>query len=409
MSKEENGSSINAFGRRLKDFRKRRYWTQEELASKADLTQPEISKIEKGLAKGPTAETIRKLAKALEIGPEDLARTTPFAALFGLVELLPVGTANQGPPILAYLASALTALKDDELLEIKSLDERVDEICRAYPRYPVVLYRPRTETSPVDNPDISARRVYEIDQERVVASDLLILAAVFPSLGAGMELQLALQSCSGVILLKKSGQKLSRMVTGCPAKMELVEYAHLDDLETGLWNALDKLVPSVAEFRFGGLFDQSGPESNSMGARISHIRGQRNLAPKDLARMVCVDEAYIDAIETKAEEVVNPSLQIVRRISRALNVAESFLLTGHEIPIQHYNPIFAAHKQALDRYATEASMSADHYRNLWEQHVDRYAHEFSVVGVDRRIEIGDRKYWIQKHEALKKQRDKGLF
>ena len=410
MSIHENGSAIKLFGERLRDFRKRRHWTQEKLATKAGLNQSEISKIEKGQAKEPRVDTIRKLAKALEFEPEDLVRTTPFAALFGQAEILADWTVTEGPPIVAYFASALTILNDDEFLEIKSLDERVDEICRAYTRYPLFLYRPRTETSPTDQPDIPAREVYEIDQERVATSDLLILAAVFPSLGAGMELQLALQSCSSVILLKKKGQKLSRMVTGCPARMEIVEYESLDDLQEGLPTALDELVPRISQFRFGNSSDPSPAEKSSIGDRIRHVREhQRKMTVEDLARMVGVGDAYIESLETRPEEVTNPSLQILRRIARALNVAESFLMTGREVPIQNYNSIFARHKLALDAYASEVRMPVDQYKILWEQHVAKHGNEFSVLRGDQRLDIGDRKYWIDKHEKLPKETSQGLF
>ena len=409
MPSEEITSGLEVLGKRIRSFRKRRFWSQQTLADKAGLSQSEISKIEKGQAKEPTQKTILQLAKGLEIEPEDLVRTTPFASLFGHVEILPIGIINEGQPILAYFASALTGLDDEAFLEIERLDQRVDEICRRYARYPLVLYRPRTKTSPRDNPKASPREVYDIDQDRVAASDLLILAAVFPSLGVGMELQLALQSCSSVLLLRKKGQHLSRMVLGCPARMEVVEYTDLDDLNNGIPPALDALVPSISEFRFSASLEHIVSTTNGLGNRIRHMRERRGLTNEDLARLVGLDTAYIEAIETKPEEVVNPSLQILRRLSRALSVADAFLITGHEIPIQHQNPLFAAHLKSLDAYATESKMPWSEYRELWADHVERYGQEFSVVGVDRRTDIGNRKYWIERHEALKKDHRKALL
>lgn len=410
MSITDKTTGMKAFGERVRAFRNRRFWSQEKLADKSGLSQSEISKIENAsFLKEPNEETIRKLAKGLEIEPEDLVRTTPVASLFGQAEILPLGTINDGPPILIYFASALTGLNDEQLMEIELLDQRVDEICRSYMRYPLVLYRPRTKTSPKDNPHVPAPEVYEIDQERVVAADLLVLAAVFPSLGAGMELQLALQSCSSVVLLRKKGQKLSRMVTGCPARMKIVEYGNLDEAASGLTTAFNELVPLVSEFRFSVTSEHSSSERGELGARIKHVRDQRGLDIEDLARMVGVGPAYIEAIESKPEQVVNPSLQILRRISRALSASEAFLITGHEIPIQHQNPIFLNHSRALDIYASETKMPVDDYKELWRRHVERYGPEFSLSGVDRRIDVGDRKYWIEKHEGLKKERAKELL
>lgn len=55
----------------LKDLRERRLITQEELASASGLTVATVSRLERGKAK-PTLKTIRRLAKALEVNPQDL-------------------------------------------------------------------------------------------------------------------------------------------------------------------------------------------------------------------------------------------------------------------------------------------------------------------------------------------------
>lgn len=47
-------------------------WTQTELAQKSGVPQPTISQIEKGNRKYPTHENMKKIAKALEVGIEEL-------------------------------------------------------------------------------------------------------------------------------------------------------------------------------------------------------------------------------------------------------------------------------------------------------------------------------------------------
>ena len=60
-------------GAQLKKARERALLTQEELATRADLGVPTISRIENGRVE-PHFRTIRKLAKALEMDPAELVR-----------------------------------------------------------------------------------------------------------------------------------------------------------------------------------------------------------------------------------------------------------------------------------------------------------------------------------------------
>ena len=58
-------------GAQLRKARERALLTQEELAARADLGVPTISRIENGRVE-PHFRTIRKLAKALGMEPRDL-------------------------------------------------------------------------------------------------------------------------------------------------------------------------------------------------------------------------------------------------------------------------------------------------------------------------------------------------
>ncbi len=60
-------------GAQLKEARERALLIQEELAARAELGVPTISRIENGRVE-PHFRTIRKLAKALEIDPAELVR-----------------------------------------------------------------------------------------------------------------------------------------------------------------------------------------------------------------------------------------------------------------------------------------------------------------------------------------------
>jgi transcriptional regulator with XRE-family HTH domain len=59
---------------KLKKLRRRRVLTMEELAEKADVGLNTVWRLEHGVM-GAQPRTIRKLAKALDVEPEDLVKT----------------------------------------------------------------------------------------------------------------------------------------------------------------------------------------------------------------------------------------------------------------------------------------------------------------------------------------------
>lgn len=406
---EEIRAENQTLGKKVRGLRNHKYLSQDELAQKAGLSQSEVSKIETGQFRGLNEETIRRLSKGLEITPEILARGTRFAALFGQAEILPFGPIDDGPPFTAYFASALTGLSPRRKKEVYALDEKVSDICKKYSAYSVALYRPREYTSPEDNSELPSREVYETDRERVVTADLIIFAAIFPSLGAGMELELAHQACSTIILLRKKNQKVSRMVTGCPVPMVEVEYSSLRDLEGKLVTAMNRVLPIIAQARL--LHPQNTLTAYDLGHRVSQVRKQRNLTPESLAAMVGVDTPYIEALESRPEQVTNPSLRIIRRIAKALHVSDSYLISGYVIPIHQTDPVFSQHYDALRALAQDRKMPEDDFERLWKAHVEKYQVELSVLGVDKRSEVGDHKYWVEKYERLQKTDSggRGLF
>jgi transcriptional regulator with XRE-family HTH domain len=61
---------------RLREVRERKLMTQEELAQRSGLTQTSISALERGVH-APRISTIRKLAAALEVDPDELIVREP--------------------------------------------------------------------------------------------------------------------------------------------------------------------------------------------------------------------------------------------------------------------------------------------------------------------------------------------
>ena len=62
---------ISTFGNRLRDIRKSKGYSQEELANKADLELSQISRIERGVINTSLSQ-IFQISKALNIHPKEL-------------------------------------------------------------------------------------------------------------------------------------------------------------------------------------------------------------------------------------------------------------------------------------------------------------------------------------------------
>lgn len=58
----------------IRKFRKKKGFSQEKLARLADISLNTLTKIESGFSREPTITTILKIAKALDIGIDDLVR-----------------------------------------------------------------------------------------------------------------------------------------------------------------------------------------------------------------------------------------------------------------------------------------------------------------------------------------------
>lgn len=97
-----------AIGERIRNYRKRKGWPQEELADQADVSAPYLSRVECGHQR-PSLKTIMALADALNVTVNDLLMDTPpmdAGALSREVELLFDGCNDYEKTFILLIASA---------------------------------------------------------------------------------------------------------------------------------------------------------------------------------------------------------------------------------------------------------------------------------------------------------------
>lgn len=122
-----------------------------------------------------------------------------------------------------YVSGPLTHLQKQE---IKQLYEQIGALGESFG---MKSHVPHKHTDPIANPDISAEDVYKHDKQKVVDADLMVCYVGEPSLGTGMELEIALKHKTLVILLSEEGVKVSRMVLGSPAVIDHIQFSDFDD------------------------------------------------------------------------------------------------------------------------------------------------------------------------------------
>ena len=59
-------------GQNIKEFRKKKGWSQQKLAEKTSLSFNTITRLEQGIGNSPTLKTLLKLSEALEISLDEL-------------------------------------------------------------------------------------------------------------------------------------------------------------------------------------------------------------------------------------------------------------------------------------------------------------------------------------------------
>lgn len=65
-------AAVKIDGRKLRETRKRRFMSREELADEVDIHRDHIGRLERGEVDNPRIKTIRDIAAALGVDPSEL-------------------------------------------------------------------------------------------------------------------------------------------------------------------------------------------------------------------------------------------------------------------------------------------------------------------------------------------------
>jgi hypothetical protein len=100
------------------------------------------------------------------------------------------------------------------------------------------VYLPHENTDPIKHPDVTPQEVYRKDYEIVSNAKYIIAYVGKPSLGVGIEIEIAKNSNVFIILIFHKDDKISRMARGNPGVKRIIQYESKEDALNQIRDAL---------------------------------------------------------------------------------------------------------------------------------------------------------------------------
>ena len=123
----------------------------------------------------------------------------------------------------AYICGPLTDLPFENQANIKAFYSRLADVCGDVMH--VRAFAPHEHYDPIKFAHYTPEEVDAAEREQVCSkTSILIAVYVAPSWGSGIEVEMARQSGVPVVILCPKGKKVSRLLRGNRAVVEVVEY-----------------------------------------------------------------------------------------------------------------------------------------------------------------------------------------
>lgn len=235
------------------------------------------------------------------------------------------GGQSLDPPLLrVYLASALTNLDDADRQEAQRVRKVIRDVLHGYDYFGIrfEVYDPAEVTAPGSNH--TDDEVYITDHDRTSASDAVIFYVLAPSLGVGMEAQIAADCTLPRVVVSRRNSRVSRMFRGVfsptLASLEYDEVAELhQSLSLRLLDIAKRAVAS-AKRRRAHVEEFSG---DAPGRKIMRSRLFLEMSLRELAAQTDIREVWLQRLEREPSLATSITLIQVHRIAAALGASIS--------------------------------------------------------------------------------------
>lgn len=149
---------------------------------------------------------------------------------------------------LVYISGALTDLPDAIRQQYIEFYEAIGRMVESLGLIP---YVPHWNTDPVRHKNVTPTEVDTIDRMAVTSAMLVIAVADNPSLGVGIEVEMAYHASKPVVLLCRKEyveqRRISRLIRGNPGVIQEILYTNRDDALADLKMFIRSLLKDLAE------------------------------------------------------------------------------------------------------------------------------------------------------------------
>ncbi len=139
-----------------------------------------------------------------------------------------------------YICGPLTELSEEEQELVKALYVKIANLFKEM--IGVRAWVPHEHFDPDKHPNFTPRQVDEAERNIVCnKTSLLVVVAVAPSWGGGIEVEMAHQNNVRAVILHQKDKKISRLLRGNPTVKKIIEFDDYDDAITKLreWIAIE--------------------------------------------------------------------------------------------------------------------------------------------------------------------------
>ncbi|MGE5298101.1 MAG: hypothetical protein ACM3KM_02985 [Acidobacteriaceae bacterium] len=141
----------------------------------------------------------------------------------------------------AYICGPLTELPDELKGPVKALYSKLGDICQEV--MGIRAFVPHEHFDPVAMPNFTPQEVDTAERHQVCdLTSVLVVVAIQPTWGGGIEVEMANRSGIPAIILKPVNKNISRLLRGNPAVQGIVQYETFAEAEIVLKGALELLI-----------------------------------------------------------------------------------------------------------------------------------------------------------------------
>jgi len=132
------------------------------------------------------------------------------------------------PEKVAYICGPLTELPSGQQGLVKVFYSRLGDVCEEV--FGRRAFVPHEHYDPIRHPNFTPKEVDAAERKQVCENtSVLIVVAIQPSWGGGIEVEMANTNNIPVVILQNENKKISRLLRGNPAVMEIISYNNEDE------------------------------------------------------------------------------------------------------------------------------------------------------------------------------------